>query len=66
MVVETEVCNGLSTLSILLALDENDDGKLYSLDYPLRIDESLELYRRDEPRDVPDREYVFLDDNGEP
>lgn len=46
-VVETGVCNGLSTLSILLALHKNDSGKLYSVDYPYRADESLEEFRED-------------------
>lgn len=46
-VVETGVCNGVSTLSILLALRENDKGKLYSIDYPLRADESLEEFRQE-------------------
>lgn len=45
--VETGVCNGLSTLSILLALQKNETGKLYSIDYPFRADESLEEFRDD-------------------
>jgi hypothetical protein len=46
-VVETGVCNGISTLSILLALHENDAGELYSIDYPFRADESLEEFREE-------------------
>lgn len=33
-VVETGVCNGISTLCVLEALDENDRGQLYSVDLP--------------------------------
>ena len=46
-VIETGVCNGVSTLSILLALRENEKGTLYSIDYPLRADESLEEFRQE-------------------
>lgn len=46
-VVETGVCNGISTLSILLAIRENGSGSLYSIDYPLRADESLEEFQRE-------------------
>jgi hypothetical protein len=44
-VIETGVCNGVSTLSILLALQKNGSGELYSIDSPLRADESLEEFR---------------------
>lgn len=44
-IVETGVCNGISTLSILLALQENGSGSLYSIDYPFRADESLEEFQ---------------------
>ena len=44
-IVETGVCNGISTLSILLALRENGCGSLYSIDYPFRADESLEEFQ---------------------
>lgn len=44
-VVETGVCNGLSTLALLLALDQNESGRLYSIDYPYRADEPLESFR---------------------
>ena len=47
IVVETGVCNGISTLAILLAIQKNRSGKLYSIDYPMRTDESLEEFRRD-------------------
>lgn len=46
-VVETGVCNGMSTLSILMALRQNDRGYLHSIDYPFRADESLEDFRKD-------------------
>jgi hypothetical protein len=44
-VVETGVCNGVSTLFILKAMDENKDGALYSVDYPYHADKSLEEFR---------------------
>lgn len=44
-IVETGVCNGLSSFCILLALDENDEGTLHSVDYPYYFDESLEEFR---------------------
>lgn len=44
-VVETGVCNGVSTLAVLLALRENETGTLHSIDYPLVADESLEEFR---------------------
>jgi len=46
-VVETGVCNGVSTLAILLALKKNDSGQLYSIDYPFRADESLKEFRQE-------------------
>lgn len=46
-VVETGVCNGLSTLSILLALRENGVGSLYSIDYPFRANESLKEFQEE-------------------
>jgi predicted O-methyltransferase YrrM len=45
VVVETGVCNGLSTVSILLAIQKNGSGELYSIDYPYRADEPLENFR---------------------
>ena len=44
-IIETGVCNGMSSLCILLALEENDAGHLYSIDYPYRADESLAEFR---------------------
>ena len=46
-VVETGVCNGFSTMCILLALDKNEKGRLYSIDYPFRADESLEDFKEE-------------------
>lgn len=46
-VVETGVCNGISTLAILLALNKNGSGHLYSIDYPFRADESLEEFQQE-------------------
>ncbi|MFC7324173.1 class I SAM-dependent methyltransferase [Halorubrum rutilum] len=46
-VIETGVCNGLSTLSVLLAINKNEYGQLHSIDYPYRADESLEEFRDD-------------------
>lgn len=46
-VVETGVCNGFSTLSLLSALEENGRGSLYSIDFPYRADESLAEFRAD-------------------
>jgi predicted O-methyltransferase YrrM len=43
--VETGVCNGVSTMAILAALDKNGTGTLHSIDYPFRADESLEEFR---------------------
>lgn len=34
VVVETGVCNGVSTAAILLGLDRNGKGRLYSVDFP--------------------------------
>lgn len=45
--IETGVCNGLSTLSILLALQKNEKGNLYSIDHPFKSDESLEEFRKE-------------------
>jgi len=46
-VVETGVCNGVSTLAVLLALQANGTGRLHSIDYPFRADESLEEFRQE-------------------
>ncbi len=39
IVIETGVCNGFSSSLILRALEENENGKLYSVDLPVKIDE---------------------------
>lgn len=44
-VVETGVCNGFSSLCVLLALEENGEGVLHSVDLPYHADESLEAFR---------------------
>lgn len=46
-VIETGVCNGISSLSILLALEKNGAGMLHSIDYPFRADEPLEDFREE-------------------
>lgn len=56
ILVETGVCNGISTLCLLLALDQNGHGRLHSIDYPVYADASLEEYN--------DREDVFDDHHG--
>jgi predicted O-methyltransferase YrrM len=43
--VETGVCNGVSTWIILEGLKENGEGRLYSIDYPFYTNESLEMFR---------------------
>lgn len=43
--IETGVCNGFSTLCILLGLKENGFGFLHSIDFPHQSDESLEEFR---------------------
>lgn len=45
VVVETGVCNGVSSLAILHALDHNGRGRLVSVDLPLRADEDLDEFR---------------------
>ena len=44
VLVETGVCNGISTAFILLALHKNKKGKLYSIDFP---DIDGEFYEKD-------------------
>lgn len=39
IMVETGVCNGVSTLVVLMALEKNQAGSLYSVDYPTFTDE---------------------------
>lgn len=41
-IVETGVCNGFSTLAILMTLNENESGQLVSIDFPRRADDSLQ------------------------
>lgn len=43
--VETGVCNGVSTLYQLAALEKNGHGTLYSIDYPFQADQSLQEFR---------------------
>ena len=43
--VETGVCNGCSTLFLLLALNKNEKGHLYSIDYPFYADESISEFK---------------------
>jgi len=38
IVVETGVCNGVSTLGVLIAMEKNQNGVLYSIDYPTYSD----------------------------
>jgi len=44
-VVETGVCNGVSSLALLAAIEENGHGHLYSVDLPFFADESLAEFR---------------------
>jgi hypothetical protein len=50
VLVETGVCNGVSTYGLLLALQQNDRGHLYSVDYPVRAGDDLGDHG-DEPAD---------------
>lgn len=43
--VETGVCNGVSTLYQLAALERNGKGHLHSIDFPFRSERSLEEFR---------------------
>lgn len=45
-IVETGVCNGVSSLVILSALDENQTGNLCSIDYPMYANEPLPEFRK--------------------
>ena len=49
VVVETGVRDGWSTLYILSALDLNNNGHLYSVDFPIRADEDDDEYKREAP-----------------
>lgn len=44
VLVETGVANGWSTTCILAALEKNDTGTLYSVDYPVRSERGFEAY----------------------
>jgi hypothetical protein len=46
-VVETGVCNGVSSLFILEAMRRNGSGRLYSVDYPYYSSDSIEKFRDD-------------------
>lgn len=48
-VVETGVRDGWSTLYLLAALHRNDAGTLYSVDYPIREDESADRFGDEAP-----------------
>lgn len=45
IVVETGVCNGFSTGVILYALEKNQKGRLYSIDYPFHSDDSIDEFK---------------------
>lgn len=47
VVVETGVCNGVSSLCLLLGLAEGEGGRLCSVDYPYRADEDLAAFREE-------------------
>ncbi len=42
--VETGVANGFSTAFALLALEKNEDGELYSIDYPRTFDQNAGVF----------------------
>ena len=44
-VVETGVCNGISTFHYLRALSDSKAGSLYSIDYPFYADEDRDEFR---------------------
>jgi predicted O-methyltransferase YrrM len=45
VVVETGVCNGVSTMCVLSAMEENGHGTLHSIDFPYYADEPLSEFR---------------------
>lgn len=53
VVVETGVANGYSTAVLLAALETNDKGHLYSVDYPFYSDEDAETYRKELDYNTP-------------
>lgn len=46
VIVETGVCNGVSSYVVLLAINENQIGKLYSIDYPTFSDDPAPKFQR--------------------
>ena len=46
-VIETGVGHGFSTLCLLFALDANENGTLYSIDYPHYSDKSIEEFKQE-------------------
>lgn len=50
VLVETGVCNGVSTYGLLLAVHENGNGHLTSIDYPV-YESDVEADHADEPAD---------------
>jgi len=63
-VVETGVCNGVSTFVILSAMDENQSGTLYSIDYPTFSDDPAPEFQRDNYSD--DHIFSAIPKNKEP
>jgi len=47
LIIETGVCVGFSTYAILMALKQNGNGRLHSIDYPFYADESLDEFRKE-------------------
>lgn len=48
IVVETGVCNGVSTLVVLMALEKNQDGELFSVDYPTFSDDPAPEFQKEQ------------------
>jgi len=48
IVVETGVCNGVSTLVILMALKKNQGGELFSVDYPTLSDDPAPEFQKEQ------------------
>lgn len=47
VIVETGVCNGVSSYVVLLAINENQCGELYSIDYPTFSDDPIPEFQKD-------------------
>lgn len=47
VIVETGVCNGVSSYVVLLAINENQCGELYSIDYPTFSDDPVPEFQKD-------------------